>query len=413
MLCPKCGKGVGDSVSLCATCQMEALQSQGIGFGQTEAVLNIPMRPAGFWLRFLASFADAALVAVITLGVDLLLALLLKGPLSQIIQGFFESVLGFSSSAQSPDSFIAAILLTSVIAIVGVMIVNTFVWVAYHTLFEVSPLGGSPGKAMVGLRVTTENGEPITITRSFLRNIAKIFSMLSLGIGYISAGFTIQKQALHDILTGSVVNASLEMPGHVRAMGSVASVSLFFAWYVFLGNPESLSKITTRSAPASSYSYSSGHSKEKKSESKESVVITNENIGVLSKQKGLAGIVRGQSFIPSKVLFSPTVQTLNFRTGSGFLPDQEITIFLFTDLKELPGKIFKVGRDTKGLTPHIHIASKTSGNSAPERKIFTKNYALYLRIHGISGKIISGEIKLLVPGAQGAKLAGSFKATIE
>lgn len=61
------------------------------------------------------------------------------------------------------------------------------------------------GKIALGLKVTDMNGQKIDFVKALTRNIAKILSAILLLIGYIMAGFTEKKQALHDVLTGCLV----------------------------------------------------------------------------------------------------------------------------------------------------------------------------------------------------------------
>jgi uncharacterized RDD family membrane protein YckC len=63
----------------------------------------------------------------------------------------------------------------------------------------------TPGKMIVGIKVTDMNGTPITFGRATGRYFAKIISSLTFGVGYIMAAFTQQKQALHDIISGCLV----------------------------------------------------------------------------------------------------------------------------------------------------------------------------------------------------------------
>jgi uncharacterized RDD family membrane protein YckC len=56
-----------------------------------------------------------------------------------------------------------------------------------------------------GLKVTDLNGQRISFERATGRHFAKWLSSLILFIGYIMAGFSERKQALHDLLAGTLV----------------------------------------------------------------------------------------------------------------------------------------------------------------------------------------------------------------
>jgi uncharacterized RDD family membrane protein YckC len=61
------------------------------------------------------------------------------------------------------------------------------------------------GKKLLGLKVTDLNGERISFGKATGRYFAKIISGIILLIGYIMAAFTDKKQALHDMIAGTLV----------------------------------------------------------------------------------------------------------------------------------------------------------------------------------------------------------------
>ena len=61
------------------------------------------------------------------------------------------------------------------------------------------------GKMMLGLRVQRVHGGYIGFPRAFLRNLAEVLCVATLGLGYLIALVTKRRQALHDLLTGTVV----------------------------------------------------------------------------------------------------------------------------------------------------------------------------------------------------------------
>ena len=75
----------------------------------------------------------------------------------------------------------------------------------YFTLFESSSLQATPGKMALGIIVTDLSGNRISFARANGRYWGKTLTGLTLGIGWIMAGFTRKKQALHDILAGTLV----------------------------------------------------------------------------------------------------------------------------------------------------------------------------------------------------------------
>jgi uncharacterized RDD family membrane protein YckC len=75
----------------------------------------------------------------------------------------------------------------------------------YYSLLESSAWQGTLGKKALGLAVTDLEGRRISFGRAVGRWFAKIISSLTLLIGYIMAGFTAKKQALHDMIAGTLV----------------------------------------------------------------------------------------------------------------------------------------------------------------------------------------------------------------
>jgi uncharacterized RDD family membrane protein YckC len=114
---------------------------------------------AGFWLRVAASLIDSVLL------------------------GFVGGILG------TKENGLLALL----------------IWLAYFSAMECSKYQGTLGKIALGLRVTDLNGTRLTPLNAVGRNLGKILSSLILGIGFLMAAFTAKKQALHDILAGTLV----------------------------------------------------------------------------------------------------------------------------------------------------------------------------------------------------------------
>ena len=81
-------------------------------------------------------------------------------------------------------------------------------WI-YFTLFEVSPLRGSPGKKIVGLSVSLDDGTNVKIGTAALRNLAKIGSGLMLGVGFFISLFSPRGQTFHDLISHTVVSQKL------------------------------------------------------------------------------------------------------------------------------------------------------------------------------------------------------------
>ena len=87
------------------------------------------------------------------------------------------------------------------------IIANLYAFVAqaaYYVILETSVKQATWGKQIVGIKVTDLNGRRITVGRSLGRYFAKILSGCTV-IGWFLPLFTEKKQALHDIVAGTLV----------------------------------------------------------------------------------------------------------------------------------------------------------------------------------------------------------------
>ncbi|HET7592025.1 MAG TPA: RDD family protein [Rhodanobacteraceae bacterium] len=75
----------------------------------------------------------------------------------------------------------------------------------YFAAFESSSVQATPGKLALGLIATDEYGRRIGFARATGRYFGKFVSALILGIGFLLAGWTARKQALHDLMAGCCV----------------------------------------------------------------------------------------------------------------------------------------------------------------------------------------------------------------
>ena len=148
---------------------------------------------AGFWLRFLALLIDNVVTSI---GFVLILIplIFLTG-----LQGFIGE---FHPNEELNDAgifvLIGLIFLAATVSLV-------FTWL-YHALMESSEWQATVGKKALGLVVTDVAGQRVSFARSTGRHFGKIITnMVPFLIGYIMAGFTAKKQALHDMLAGCLV----------------------------------------------------------------------------------------------------------------------------------------------------------------------------------------------------------------
>lgn len=90
-------------------------------------------------------------------------------------------------------------------AIANASLVSGAIGWAYFALLESSPAQGSVGKITFDIFVADIHGDPIGFWRASARYWLKSLSSLLLMLGWIMPAFTPRKQALHDMLAGTLV----------------------------------------------------------------------------------------------------------------------------------------------------------------------------------------------------------------
>lgn len=104
--------------------------------------------------------------------------------------------------------FIASFIIGIIVPMLGYIFFIFFGWILvwiYFAAFESSGRQATLGKMALGIIVTDLNGNRISFGRASGRYFAKIISSAILLIGYLMAGFTEKRQALHDMMAGCLV----------------------------------------------------------------------------------------------------------------------------------------------------------------------------------------------------------------
>lgn len=91
--------------------------------------------------------------------------------------------------------------------LIGFLIFNAVIAVAYDVFFEVTQHGRTPGKMATGIRVVMVGGGPVTFVPSFIRNILRLVDMLPSFylIGMVSVLVTERNQRVGDLAAGTIV----------------------------------------------------------------------------------------------------------------------------------------------------------------------------------------------------------------
>jgi uncharacterized RDD family membrane protein YckC len=150
---------------VCANCKDRFAQKvrEGVSLGEARHY-------AGFWIRVLARIIDAIILNVGIYVLDL------------VVLG--RTMIGMGIAGITP--------------LIGVMFVVRFAIGAAYEIWFLGKFGATPGKMVLGLRVITAAGGPLTYGLSTGRYFAQMVSAFTIGIGYIMAGFDSEKRALHD-----------------------------------------------------------------------------------------------------------------------------------------------------------------------------------------------------------------------
>lgn len=152
---------------------------------------------AGFWLRFAAYIIDMAVLSV----VGMVLAVPTVISIVTIALGLKD--LNDPMEILKDGNLVRVGMLLGIIILVSLISLVTS-WL-YYALMESSKMGGTLGKMAIGLKVTDLDGNRISFARATGRYFARIVTNLTMFIGYIMAGFTEKRQALHDILASCLV----------------------------------------------------------------------------------------------------------------------------------------------------------------------------------------------------------------
>jgi uncharacterized RDD family membrane protein YckC len=177
--CVSCGRqfaladlAIFGESAVCAACKPAWVQRLRQGMTSTDAVnLNY----AGFWIRVLSSLID--------------------GVIAWCAQAAALSLVGVGIFFQR-NGGVAALGLGYLVSFAIGIAYQVFFWVRF---------GATPAKMMLGLKVVTPDGGPISVGRAFGRYLGFWVDGLTLCIGFMMAGWDSEKRALHDRIAGTRV----------------------------------------------------------------------------------------------------------------------------------------------------------------------------------------------------------------
>jgi len=204
VFCSKCGAAVSTDSGFCQSCGTPVARpallstpsmavSPHAGVGAIAYASNVTY--AGFWLRFVAYLVDSLILGVAVMALFVPFFFLMGGV------AMLGSLPRHGAERLEPAQFAA--FMSLIFALIGVALIVGWLYYAY---LESGETQATWGKRMLGLYVTDLSGNRITFGRASGRFFAKIISrLIPFWIGYIMAGFTERRQALHDMIASCLV----------------------------------------------------------------------------------------------------------------------------------------------------------------------------------------------------------------
>lgn len=184
MFCDQCGTRASDTDDRCPLCGAalpgRAPRAAGVAAAgvATNARTHAP-RYGGFWRRLMAVLLDAILLYFPAATVRVLMGL--------------PAINTFSTM----DADSTAAMTASVIEL-------SIDWL-YAALLIASSRRATLGMMVMDLQVCDVQGRRIGFLRATWRYFAQFLSLITAGLGYLMQLFTPRRQALHDLLSGTVV----------------------------------------------------------------------------------------------------------------------------------------------------------------------------------------------------------------
>jgi len=196
--CTKCGAGLAQGAAFCTVCG----QTVG-GAGPTVAGVPVvsagasqawPALPyAGFWLRFVAYIIDGFVLGAGFFAIILVLLM---------VTGLGSAVGRIHSEEDIGEAF-ALVGVASIFLGIGIAIVGGWL---YFAMMESSSWQATLGKRALSIQVTDMAGQRISFGRASGRHFGKVITnLIPFAIGWILAGVTEKKQALHDMIASCLV----------------------------------------------------------------------------------------------------------------------------------------------------------------------------------------------------------------
>ncbi|RLA63805.1 MAG: hypothetical protein DRQ88_06880 [Epsilonproteobacteria bacterium] len=143
---------------------------------ETELIEQRKVRPAGFWVRLVATIIDGVILSIV------------HWPINRMFPTPYHL-----NTAQFDTTTYFNVVINGLFSLLAIFL--------YYGWFYKNK-GGTPGKLALDLTViNTETGQNLSYLRSFFREtIGKFCSAMIFGIGFIMAALRSDKKALHDLI---------------------------------------------------------------------------------------------------------------------------------------------------------------------------------------------------------------------
>ncbi len=203
MYCSMCGAQAQDTDRFCPKCGRAMSAASPAAYAAqpgTGGAGYSGVRYGGFWLRVVAHLLDGFIIGI-PFGVLMLVLFMGLGGMAWLHTHIPDNMDSDQAAANFMNLFGALIGIYALLIFAAVALS----WL-YYALMESSERQATLGKVVLNLKVTDMNGNRLSFGRATGRYFAKIVSgLIPFGIGYILAGFTEKKQALHDFIAATLV----------------------------------------------------------------------------------------------------------------------------------------------------------------------------------------------------------------
>lgn len=206
MICQRCGRDNAANVAYCQGCGSQLPVEQNSpayaqGYQQTAWE---PTNYAGIGARFVAAVIDGILIGIPIGIVSTVLTAMMAAKV--VHRTSRDTQFNPGMAADSMGMFFAGFGF--------ILILSLLMTWAYFAMMESSGWQATPGKRIMGIKVTDLYGQRISLPKATVRLLVKACLSGWFLIGYIMALFTRRKQALHDLIAGTLVLTKQDLPAH-------------------------------------------------------------------------------------------------------------------------------------------------------------------------------------------------------